>query len=204
MAKRKNKEETIRSFIAVELSAGQRQEIQKIVDEVSTIDANITYTEPENLHITVKFLGNIKNEDLEKLQEECTIALQNQNSFTLSLDGVGVFESWEYLKVLWIGIENGKNEISIMHRLLTETITVGGKEIRKFHPHATIARVKGPKNKQLLSKKFKEFSDTVVGSYRVESVKVKQSHLGPNGPRYQDLFEIPLKKLTIEPPGELS
>ena len=137
----RNKNEiVIRTFIAIELNKEQKENVNKIITDISQINADTAFTEPENLHVTIKFIGNINEKSLDDLKQECKLALKDQEQFLLNLNGVGVFESWDYLKVLWIGIRKGNTAIEEMHKKLSETLTLGEKNKRKLRGIGIILR----------------------------------------------------------------
>lgn len=179
----------VRSFIAVDLDAPL---IPKIVDIQSAItEGTIKFVEPENLHFTLKFLGDIteskKDDIVVKLREICS----SFKPFPLLLKGVGVFPSYSYVRVIWIGVES--DEFFTLSRLVDSGMgRLGFRQEKDITPHLTIGRVKYPRNRDTLKSQVEAFADTVVGDMTVHSVILKKSELTRKGPIYTDVEDITL------------
>ena len=182
----------VRTFIAVEISEEQRNKIKEMQDSLKEVDAQVKYVEPKNLHLTLRFLGELVEGDLEKVKAGCEEAVQGISPFNMSLEGIGVFPNLDYIKIIWVGVENGRNELIDSAGRINELVDVGKKDSRKFSPHITFARVKGVQNKDLLVRKIEEYTNTDFGEVRVDGLKIKKSELEREGPVYSDLYKIKL------------
>ncbi|MGC8932092.1 MAG: RNA 2',3'-cyclic phosphodiesterase [Candidatus Methanodesulfokora sp.] len=184
----------IRTFIAVDLDSSLKG---KVVDLQSRLEKSTDYVlklvEPENLHITLKFLGDVNEGRLEKVFYTVKETLSGINSFRIMLRGVGAFPSIRRPEVIWIGLgEGAENLIKIMTALETSLARIGfPREKREPVPHLTIARVKKP-SKNGISSFLESLADMEIGFMEVSDVKVKSSTLTPSGPIYKDLKVIPL------------
>jgi 2'-5' RNA ligase len=183
------KGETMRSFIAVDLS---EELIPKVVDIQARItEGKIKFVEPENLHFTVKFLGDITEEKaadvVAKLKEICGAF----KPFPITLKTVGAFPSLNYMKVIWVGVES--EEFFSLSRLVDSGMgKLGFKQERDLVPHLTVGRVKYPGNKATLKNQVEAVAEVEVGDMMVDSVKLKKSELTKKGPIYTDAEEIRL------------
>jgi len=183
--------ETIRCFIAIDIDQKNILEkilsIQKVLKETN---ADLKLVEPQNIHLTLKFLGEISEEKVKKVIE----AIKNIQfkSFKIVLKGLGVFPTIAHPRVLWIGITNGfKDASSIFIQLEDKLANLGfPKEERGFSPHLTIARVKSGKGKAELIKILEKFKNEEFGEISVEAVKLKRSVLISKGPIYSTIFEV--------------
>ena len=179
----------MRSFIAVELD---EELVPKVVDAQSQISAGkIKFVEPENLHFTLKFLGEIT----EAKANEVTAALRKICSalspFSVSLKGVGVFPSLQYIKVIWIGMES--EEFFMLAKLVDSGMgKLGFKQERNIVPHLTVGRVKAAGNKARLQEQISALKNVKIGDMTVNSVKLNKSELTRKGPIYTDIEEISL------------
>jgi 2'-5' RNA ligase len=109
------------------------------------------------------------------------------------LKGSGVFPNYNYIKVVWIGIENIQNLGKISSSIDEGTSKFGfEKEKRKFSAHLTIGRVKSAKNKDRLLQIINKYSDVELGNIDVKSIKLKKSELTPKGPIYTTIKEVKL------------
>ncbi|MBS7658158.1 MAG: RNA 2',3'-cyclic phosphodiesterase [Candidatus Bathyarchaeia archaeon] len=183
--------EFIRCFIAIDVD--QKNVIEKILSiqkvlEESKVDLKLV--EPQNIHLTLKFLGEINEEKVKKVIE--AIKDIQFKPFKIILKGLGVFPTINYPRVLWVGVTNGFKEISLIFLKLEDKLAKLGfpKEERGFSPHLTIARVKSGKEKTELIKVLEKFKNEEIGEVPVESIKLKRSILTSKGPIYSTLFEI--------------
>ena len=143
----------------------------------------------QNLHITIKFLGEIPPSVVEAVKFEMSgIKFE---AFEAHIKGVGAFPTPSSPRVIWAGITEGDDELKFVHKELEKRIKRLGlkPERQTFHPHVTLLRVKGPRSPQLL-RKIMKLSDFEFGRVRCDVLKLKKSTLTPRGPLYETLFEV--------------
>ena len=171
----------MRAFIAIDIPFNS-----KIGEMQDSIEGGVKKVERENMHITLKFLGEIEEKilpEIESIVEDCKV-----EEFTIKLHGIGFFPNERYVKVIWIGIE-GYEPVERMARCIDEKLArMGFKRERSYVPHLTVARAKGPVNLKALEK----FRDFDFGEISVEEVRIKKSTLTPKGPVYEDIAIIQL------------
>jgi len=172
----------------------QRAKIVELIEQLKPAGGKVKWVEPQNLHLTLNFFGEVLPSQVEQLKDEFEQALAGENSFQLSLKSVGVFPNFDYPRVLWIGVEKGAEETRNISKKLSESITVGLKDKKKFHPHVTIGRVKF--SDHALINQLKEFESADFGECTVESINIKKSELTPQGAVYEIITEISLTLLT--------
>lgn len=176
----------LRTFIAVELPERFLLEIEKIESMLDT--PGIKLVEPKQVHITMKFLGDIHEDNVEPVAS--ALSQVNCKPFEAKIKGVGVFPKPAYIKVIWLGAEGNFEALhSEVERVLAP---FGFEKDDKFSPHATLARVKMLKDKGALLEKIKNLDDIDLGTMNVESIILKKSTLTPKGPIYETLREIKL------------
>ena len=178
-----------RGFIAIDIDSFPK--LVQFENEIRNLGANVKLVEPENIHITLKFLGDTNEEYADRIDEIMKDAVKNSNPFEIKLKGAGVFPNQNYIKVIWIGIENGE-QIGKIASKIDEKISELGfeKERRRFSAHLTIARVKSAKNKEKLLELIEKYRDIEFGSLKVDTIKLKKSELTPKGPIYTMLKEV--------------
>ncbi len=168
----------MRCFIAIEL---EKDIINKIEDLKSEFNMDgIKLVEKENLHITVKFLGEIDDNTLEKIKM-LDLPIEPIES---RVGHVGVFPSEDYIRVIWIGASNLIELFKNIDRLLSE---LGFKEENEYIPHITIGRVKFLRNKndkKLLKDKIKKYKNVELGTFKVKNIVLMKSLLTNQGPKY--------------------
>ena len=183
----------MRNFIAVELTEELKKKIEEVQISLKKINANVGWVKPGNVHATLKFLGEIPEDKIEKVFEATKKALEGIKGFKLSLKDLGCFPNFRRPRVIWIGVEKGKEELALMQKKIEAEMERIGfpKEDREFSPHLTIGRVKSPQNIEKLSELIK-ITNFQTEEIEVKEVVVMKSQLHPAGAIY-----TPLKKIVL-------
>jgi len=184
----------VRCFVCVEvvnqLNIGQ---IETILDKLSTFKG-IRPVKPNQLHLTLKFLGEVEEKRLAEIEKELhSIKL---HFFETELSHMGFFPNERRPRVIWIGLSEGKSQLTTLAREIDERLSKIGfpKEKRKFSPHLTVGRIKKlyPDEQQKVVEYIHSI-DSVVGKKEViKSFILKKSTLTPQGAIYENLAEFPL------------
>ena len=142
----------LRTFIAVSLSSPILMSIEKLIRTFPTDLEEVRWVETKNLHVTLKFLGDVPLNDLPQLIRAVTQSTRQIDSFDLTFQGFGVFPSWESPKTIWVGCREGSDELKQLAESVNEGLFPLGfpKEARRFSPHLTIGRVKRPMQRSSL------------------------------------------------------
>ena len=180
----------MREFLAVDIDHKHLNKIAGIQRRLSDADAPVKFVERENLHLTLKFFGEIsadKNKEIIRIVQE---KLKKIKPFPLHIRGMGVFPNLGYIRVVWLGIEEPNNFSVIQKDLDQDFINMGFKKERNYTAHLTIGRVKGAHNKEALVAKIKELEEIDIGEMNVDRVVLKKSELTPAGPIYTILHEF--------------
>ncbi len=182
---------TIRSFFAVDI---EDQTIVRRLAEVQGMLANtgahLKLVKPQNIHLTVRFLGDTSLPMVDAIYEE-----MKQVSFTpfeIELRGLGAFPKLSYPRVVWAGIRKGADELTnVFEQLEPRLRGLGFKpDTKGFSPHLTIVRVRTGRNKAQLIKLVRELEDYEFGAVKAECLRLKKSVLTPQGPIYTTLREV--------------
>ncbi len=189
--KEKPLSESIRSFIAFDIDSDSV--LKKLGDMqfiLARTGADLKSVEPKNIHITLRFLGNIRPETVDKIHE--ILKTIQFASFNINICGIGAFPSVKYPRVVWAGIREGSTELrGIFEQLEPQLRTLGfAADSRGFSPHLTIARVRSARNKADLAQCIQENAEFAFGSIRGECLRLKSSDLTPKGPIYATLREF--------------
>jgi len=178
-----------RGFIAIDIEAGPK--IIKFEELIKKTGANVKLVEPENIHITLKFLGNTDEERIADIKKIIKSVVEDVKPFKISLEGTGVFPDKNYIKVIWAGIKNSEKIEKIAEEINEKLSKLGfKKDKRKFSAHLTIGRVKTAKHKDKLLQILDKYKDFKFAEFEVKSIELKKSQLTPNGPVYTTLAEI--------------
>ena len=182
----------IRAFLAIDLDDDLKPKINKIIREFKKTDAKIKYVELTNLHLTLKFFGDIDTEGLSLLEDAISNVLSEFESFNVKIKGCGAFPNSNRINVIWVGIDDDSIIRDMHDRLDKEFVRLGFDKDRKFSTHLTIGRMKSAKNKNKVKSTIEEFKDVEIGEMEVTQISLKKSTLTPAGPIYEDLkiFEL--------------
>ena len=180
-----------RGFIAVEIQAAHS--IIDLEKAISKTGADVKLVEPENIHLTLKFLGDTDESKIDAIEQIIRESVKGITPFPLTLRGTGVFPNERYLKVLWVGIVDGDILAKIARSIDEKLVPLGfTKEQRGYSAHLTIGRVRTAKNKDQLLTVIHNFKEKEFLRQEINAVTLKKSDLTPKGPIYTTLREIPL------------
>jgi 2'-5' RNA ligase len=159
-------------FVAIELPAPVRRKLIEHIDRLRILvpDERASWVPEENLHLTLKFLGDIPLTNVEKLSAAASIAASRVEPFEIVVDGCGSFPPRGQPRVLWIGIEDTSGKLAPLYQAIeNECAKVGfPREPRAFHPHLTIARIRKPQGSRQLVAMHQEIGfnrETVSASH---------------------------------------
>ncbi|MEM3881560.1 MAG: RNA 2',3'-cyclic phosphodiesterase [Candidatus Bathyarchaeia archaeon] len=183
--------ESVRSFIAFDIeSDAVLSRVSAAQSLLARTGADVKLVEPQNIHITLRFLGNITPAMIEKVFEEMK---QIQfTPFNVQIKCIGVFPDLRYPRVVWAGITEGADQLkSIFSQLEPRLRGLGfAPDSKGFSPHLTIARVRSGRNKAQLAKFIIENASYDFGSVAAKCLRLKKSDLTPKGPVYSTLKEF--------------
>lgn len=183
----------IRAFIAVTLDSKVIEQIAAASNQLRPEITAVRWVTPANFHLTLKFLGSIDDAAIEPIGATLREQLRLFPRFTINAKGLGVFPGPKRPRVLWVGL-TGDRLVSLAARVDSALRPLGFKpEDRKFTPHLTIGRWRdadrAPKS---LGRQLEIWQARDFGTSNVESVKLIQSVLKPEGASYNDLITVPL------------
>ena len=202
----------MRTFIALELSNPIKHELSRLQQELTKSNADVKWVKPENIHLTLKFLGNIDETKLEQIKHILDGISSEEKPFEIHLSELGAFPNLNRPRVLWVGLDKGSSETKqIAAALETELQKIGfPKEERPFSAHLTLGRVKSGKNRDCPhgypSKGTEKNRDcpplypskwTVPIFQQITHITLFQSELTPRGPIYTSLHEAKFTPLDI-------
>jgi len=185
----------LRCFISIELPDDIKQGISGFISKLKEIDKDIKWVKGENLHLTLKFLGEIEEQILPEIKDRLLNISKRHSPFDLRLKGIGAFPSIKRPRVIWIGIEDSASLINLQSEVEASMSELGFQKENRFEPHLTIGRLRGSGPSDALIKGLSFEMPKEFGLFRVESIYIMKSELSPKGPDYYKIVEIPLKKL---------
>jgi len=184
----------MRTFIGIELSEDIKDALGQIQSHLKYSGADVKWIEKNNIHLTLKFLGEVSEEKIGKIKDIMNNIGKEMKQFEISLKNIGAFPKIEFPRVIWADLDKGAAESAELAKRIDESLSKIGfqKESRPFAAHLTIGRVRSPKNKEALIEKMRSLNETQDTSGKgqiVSSVTLFQSTLTPKGPIYTKLHE---------------
>lgn len=181
----------IRAFVAVEI--GRVPELLKFVKALRELDADLKFVRLDNLHITLKFLGDIDEDLVPEVESFMRKAVDGKSPFELDIRGTGAFPDLKRISVVWAGIDKAGPLVEIAEKLDTGLTFMGfRKERREFSPHITVARVRNTLDTIGLPDTIRRFEGREFGTFTVDKIVLKKSELTPRGPIYADVAVVEL------------
>jgi len=184
----------IRTFVAILITDDLRRNISEVQARLKKLAPDVKWVAPKNFHVTLKFLGNILEDDLPDVYDAVEEAAKMLAPFDLSLEGLGAFPSPLKAKVVWVGIKDGRDKLIALASAVENNLADLGyeKEDRPFAAHITIGRVRQSKFLAKLAEGIDKVDSDDLGTQQVLSVAVMQSEILREGPIYSPLKLIKL------------
>ncbi len=185
----------MRLFVSVDLPDDLAAPIADLQDGFADA-GGLNFTDAEQAHLTLKFLGDVGEDRLPTLERELEAAVDDASvePFTVRYGGLGVFPSLEYISVVWLGVEQGADELTRLHEAIESRTTAMGfeAEAHEFTPHVTLARMEHAGGKARVQELVRE-RDPTVGEATVEAIHLTESTLTDAGPIYSSVATVPLE-----------
>jgi 2'-5' RNA ligase len=169
----------IRTFVAIELTVAARMALEAIQDHL-------------RIHLTLKFLGDVPEENLEAVYESVRRAFEGGPPFAVTLAGLGCFPNARRPRVIWVGAQEETGQLVALQSAIDHKLAGRGfpLERRAFHPHLTLARIRKKAERgeiEVLGRSVAAYDPGEVGKVWVDGVSVIKSVLGPQGATYTQL-----------------
>ncbi|RJP19233.1 MAG: RNA 2',3'-cyclic phosphodiesterase [Candidatus Omnitrophota bacterium] len=183
----------MRAFISINLTAAVRDAILRFQKEQDQKIHNIRWTKPDNIHLTLKFLGEVEDQTAETLAQILPPVARQFSPFPLEIAGIGTFPPRGPLSILWMGVKKGLSSLTALEAQIRQAMEAADIPFDKkaFVPHLTIARA--IRNRRVFFVPGKEFEEYSFGTMQVEAFHLMESQLLPDGPIYTERirFEFP-------------
>ncbi len=175
----------MRCFAAVDLDDSLKNKIKILQERIADYDVKLV--EPQNLHFTLKFLGETDELTIGKVRERLGQVATNFHPFNATIKEVGVFPNMNYIRVIWLGCKDMLNLQNAVNEALSDMF-----KKEKPSPHLTIARVRSGRYRNQIAEFASQHKDMEIGAMRVDKIKLKKSTLTRQGPVYEDIGAIGL------------
>lgn len=193
--------ETIRAFIAIELSDQIKKTIRNFQERLKPLGCDVSWVKPENAHLTLKFLGDVKIKMIPSVTETLTNSCRDLRFFDTTLTRPGVFPDLRHPRVVWIGLDDTEGKLGKLAGSLETALgnigfsakggssSGGKKEHREFRAHITVGRIRALKNVTQLCDAIKEFTVPSGIKQSIGQITLFKSTLTPQGPVYEPLSQ---------------
>jgi len=184
----------MRTFVAVELSETIRASIGEMIASLRSTGAPVKWVEPNNLHLTLKFLGNLAEDNLAAAIEIMKQCAEGVGPFELNVSGAGAFPNLRRPRVLFVEARDTPRAAAELARRLDRRMTRAGvrKEDRAFRCHVTIGRIRKPGPVHALAEKLEAMSAESFGTMTVNRIVLMRSELTRAGPIYSPVAKADL------------
>jgi RNA 2',3'-cyclic 3'-phosphodiesterase len=183
----------MRLFVAVDIPAEVRQGLASLQDHLRHAQADVSWVRPENIHVTLKFLGETDEKRLPSIREALADVARTGAAFSMQVAGVGSFGG-RVPRVVWVGVRDGAQPLTELARQVEQALVRLGfpKEKREFAAHLTLGRVRSPRNAEGLLAAIHEVREERSGSIAARGFELVQSELRPSGSVYTTLGRFSL------------
>src|SRR6056297_3015767 len=185
----------MRLFVSIDLPDDFAADVEGVQDEFADA-SGLSFTDPEQAHVTLKFLGDVNGGELPRVKNALRRAIGKADvePFKATYEGLGVFPDLGYIQVLWLGVGDGSEQMTALHETIEREVTRLGfdPEDHDFTPHVTLARMEHAGGKELVQENVETLSPT-VGTTEVGEVRLTESVLTDDGPEYSTVESFALE-----------
>ncbi|MCM8809602.1 MAG: RNA 2',3'-cyclic phosphodiesterase [Candidatus Omnitrophica bacterium] len=183
----------MRTFIGIDLPENIKENLKQVIERLKKIkEAKPVKT--ENLHITLKFLGEVEEKDIDKIKEKLKKSTLDFKSFEVEVKGIGVFPSEKKTRVLWVGVQD-EGFLKKLNEKIEQAMNQFGFEKEKdFVSHITVARFKSIPNLNFIKEISEKYNNFLFGKFRVISFQLFESRLMPEGPIYKIVAQFQFRQ----------
>jgi RNA 2',3'-cyclic 3'-phosphodiesterase len=184
----------MRCFLAIELPHEVADRLAALQKRLGALDRDVRWTRVEQIHLTIKFLGEVPDADVPRICEIAVEIARQHSPFELEVKGTGCFPPRGPARVVWAGLAELPPALVDYHKAIEAACAeVGFKpEDRPFHPHLTIGRVRDQRGAHQVRRGVHQESNFQGGRFAVNELVMFQSILAPSGPTYIPLAHTPL------------
>ena len=184
----------IRCFIALNLPSEIKGRLAELEARLKEARADVSWVKPENIHLTLKFLGGVEETRIPLVKRAIQEGLRGEGPLALTLAGLGVFPNPRSPRVVWVGVGGDTERLQNLQERLEQALGEVGfpREARPFSPHITLGRMRSRQGAASLMELVGHLGANEVGSMKAESIELMRSQLHPAGAVYTILESFPL------------
>lgn len=185
---------TIRTFVAANLDSGLKAALARVQEQLKATRADVGWVRPENLHLTLKFLGQVEKDRLGAIGKAVAAVATGFGPVRLVFEGLGAFPRPRATRVVWIGLSHGAEALTELQTKVEAALDPLGfpLEARPFTAHLTLGRVRSPAHREQLARALTGAPAEVLGEMVLDRIELMKSDLSVGGARYSILQSFPL------------
>ena len=185
----------IRCFVAIEIPETIQNRLARIQGTLRKQIQKASWVKPNNIHLTLKFLGDVDPDDIQTIGETIERVAIRHRSFSLRVGGLGAFPNFARPRVLWAGVKVGSERVSALAQDINVALTDCGFSLdtKKFNSHLTLARLKERIDLQPYTSQYRQYDRIDGAEMNVKTISLIQSQLHPTGATYSTLQPYSLK-----------
>lgn len=186
----------MRCFIAIELADEIKKQLVALERRNAPLDGSVRWMPSEQMHLTLKFLGEVPDANLPATCEAMTAVAAKYSPVNFSVRGAGCFPPGGAVRIFWVGIEEPTGTLGRLRNACEDAFASLGfaRERRSYNPHLTLARVKDPTNSLQIREAARKEANFDAGRQRADEIVLFQSILSPQGSTY-----VPLARASLGP-----
>jgi len=191
----------IRAFVAILLSDQLREAVAAAIGRLRPLAGAVAWVPPQNLHVTLQFLGEQSEERLVAAEAALAEAAARSSPVDVTFHGIGAFPGLERPRIIWVGLAQGVLDTQALQARVAGALAAQGfrREERPWHPHLTIGRVFDQRRWRReaglpMRRALAQLATTTFGTLRIGEVMLMRSELSPGGARYFVRRAVPVRE----------
>jgi 2'-5' RNA ligase len=195
----------MRAFVAVEIPESLRERMMAVRDRLLNAGVEATWVRPAGIHLTLKFLGEVREERVPDILEALALAAADKGRLRLGIEGAGTFPNAPSARVVWLGITGETVRLAELQSAIERAMVGLGfaSDDRPFCPHLTVGRVKRIRKREIWLRELEGVKDFALPGFDVVSFSLISSELRPGGAVYREVGRLALGGGMGQPPPPL-
>ncbi len=185
----------MRLFISIEVPEVVKKELAAAQGMLKVAGVDASWTRAEGMHLTLKFLGEVTDQQVPEIMSGLRKALEGAGPLRLEVSGVGTFLNPKNARVVWIGLSGDVEKLMQIQLTVEHAMVLLGmeREERKFTPHLTLGRVRYIRSRDKWIKTLEEIKNISLPGFDVTTISLMKSELKPDGAVYTEMGRVELK-----------
>jgi len=181
----------MRLFIAINFSRAFKNKMAELLAELRQLPVAVKWVVPENIHLTLKFLGEVNPDRIEAIGDALRRASRGIKPWELEIKGTGVFPNWRTPRVIWVGVSTEPSLVELQQKLTKEYVVLGF-PAERFTPHLTLGRLRPGISSSHLQDRMQKLAGVFWGRERVTAISLMESRLSSQGASYTPILTLNL------------